>query len=594
MARRTPQKRTPRARSARAGGRKPPSRRPLKFLFVVGGVMSGVGKGVASASLAMLLEARGVRATALKIDPYINVDAGTMNPTEHGEVFVLADGMETDQDMGNYERFLNRNLSRANYMTTGSVYLSVIEKERNLAFGGRNVEVVPDIPLEVIARIRRAAELDNAQVAVVEIGGTVGEYQNILFLEAIRMLKIEQPDDVGVVLVSYLPVPSTIGEMKTKPTQYAARALNSAGVFADLILARAPQPLDAKRREKIARSCNVPPQRVISAPDVSNIYEVPLNFEREHISQELCSVLGLQRECAPQANVRQWQSMVRKARSARREVRIAVVGKYFHSGEFVLSDVYLSVLEAIKFSAWHQGLRPVLEYVSSVPFERGAHARMLDAFDGIVVPGGFGARGIDGTLKAITYARTHHIPYLGLCYGMQLMVVEFARNVAGLKGAHTAEIDPHTPHPVVAILPEQAALVKQNRYGGTMRLGEYPALLKPGTIAAEAYFGSRAAQRGGGGNGLLISERHRHRYEVNPEYVPMLEAAGLVFSGTSPDGRLMEIAELPRERHPFMVGTQFHPEFHARPLAPHPLFSAFIRASAAQRSTQEAGAKSSQ
>ncbi len=541
--------------------------------------MSGVGKGVASASIALLLEARGIRTTALKIDPYINVDAGTMNPTEHGEVFVLADGMETDQDMGNYERFLNRNLSRANYMTTGSIYLSVIEKERNLAYGGRNVEVVPDIPLEVIHRIRRAAELDGAEVAVVEIGGTVGEYQNILFLEAIRMLKIEEPDNVGVVLVSYLPVPSTIGEMKTKPTQYAARTLNSAGVFADIILARAPRPIDAKRREKIARACSVPPQRVISAPDVANIYEVPLNFEREHLTDELCLLLGLQRRCRPTADLTPWRAFVRRSKRAKETLRIAVVGKYFHSGDFVLADVYLSVLEAIKFSAWQKGVRPELEYVSTIPFEQGTSLATLDAFDAIVVPGGFGSRGIEGTLKVVSYARTRKIPYLGLCYGMQLMVIEYARNVAGLKGAHTTEINPHTPHPVVMVLPEQEALLKRQQFGGTMRLGEYPAILKAGTIAAEAYFGSRGRRQRRDENEqqLLITERHRHRYEVNPEYVRPLEEAGLVFSGVSPDGRLMEIAELPREVHPFMVGTQFHPEFRARPLAPHPLFTAFIQ-----------------
>ncbi|MEK7106817.1 MAG: CTP synthase [Patescibacteria group bacterium] len=536
-----------------------------KYIFVVGGVMSGVGKGIASSSIATLLKARGLKVTSLKIDPYINVDAGTMNPTVHGEVFVLEDGMETDQDMGNYERFLNQDIPSINYMTTGSVYLSVIKRERNLEYEGRCVEVVPDIPLEVISRIEKAAEGAGADVTTIEIGGTVGEYQNILFLEAIRMMKTQRPDDVATVLVSYLPVPNSIGEMKTKPTQYAARTLNGAGVFADIIIARAPIALDEKRRQKIALFCNVKPEHVISAPDVKSIYDVPLNFEKDNLSAQLCEILKM-KKCSTTANLKDWEDFVLRSKNGGKELKIAVVGKYFDSGDFVLSDVYISVLEAIKYSCYASGVKPVIDYTSSQQFEKGENLEKLSEYDGVLVPGGFGETGIDGKIKAIQYVRENKIPYFGLCYGMQLMTVEFARNVAGLANAHTTEIDAKTPHPVIAILPEQVEKLAKKDYGGTMRLGAYPCELKEGTIANEAY-GKEA-----------ISERHRHRYEVNPKYIERLEKAGLVFSGKSPDGVLMEIAELPKSVHPFFLGTQFHPEFRARPLSPHPLFNAFIKA----------------
>ena len=544
-----------------------------KYIFVVGGVMSGVGKGIASSSIATLLKARGLKVTSIKIDPYINVDAGTMNPTVHGEVFVLEDGLETDQDMGNYERFLNQDISSINYMTTGSVYLSVIKRERNLEYDGRCVEVVPDIPLEVISRIEKAAEAADADVTIIEIGGTVGEYQNILFLEAIRMMKSENPDDVATVLVSYLPIPGSIGEMKTKPTQYAARSLNSAGAFADIIVARAAIALDDKRRQKIALFCNVKPEHVISAPDVKSIYDVPLNFEKDNLSAQLCEILKMNK-CSPTVDLKDWEEFVRRSKNGGREVKIAVVGKYFDSGDFVLSDVYISVLEAIKYSCYAVGAKPNISYISSRQIEKGDGPSKLSSYDGIIVPGGFGETGVEGMVKTIGYARENKIPYFGLCYGMQLMTVEYARNVAGLAGAHTTEVDGKTPSPVIAILPEQVEKLAKKAYGGTMRLGAYPCELVSGTIAHEAY-GKKS-----------ISERHRHRYEVNSEYIEKLEKAGLVFSGKSPDGVLMEIAELPKSVHPFFLGTQFHPEFRARPLSPHPLFSAFIKASVGRSKTK--------
>ena len=538
-----------------------------KYIFVVGGVMSGVGKGVASSSIGTILKARGLTVTALKIDPYINVDAGTMNPTEHGEVFVLDDGDETDQDMGNYERFLDMSLSRVNYMTTGRVYLEVIRKERNLEYKGKNVEVVPDIPLEVIKRIENASSKADADVTLIEIGGTIGEYQNIIFLEAARMMKGKNPRDVAVVMVSYLPIPSKIGEMKTKPTQYAARSLNSVGIQADIIIARSQMAVDKKRKEKIAIFCNVPPEHVISAPDVETIYDVPVNFERDNLGNILCSILEIKNSIT---NLRPWKSFVTKTKNPKREVKIAVVGKYFDSGDFVLSDVYISVLEALKISAYSLGAKPGINYLNSKNFEGLAGKKAvseLKKYDGVLVPGGFGSSGIEGKINAIEYCRVHKIPYFGLCYGMQLMVIEYARNVAKLKGAHTSEVNPDTHHPVIDFMTDQKKVLESGKYGATMRLGAYPASLKKGTVARKAY------------NAELVSERHRHRYEVNPEYIERLQKAGLVFSGTSPDQKLMEIAELPADKHPFFLGTQFHPEFKARPLSPHPLFTAFIQAS---------------
>lgn len=535
------------------------------YIFVVGGVMSGVGKGIASSSIAMLLQARGLTVTALKIDPYINVDAGTMNPTEHGEVFVLENGLETDQDMGNYERFLNINIPGINYMTTGSVYQDVIRKERNLEYGGKNVEVVPHIPEEVIRRIKKASEAANADVTITEIGGTVGEYQNVLFLEAVRMMKTEMPDRVAVVMVSYLPVPGSIGEMKTKPTQTAVRALNSTGVFADFILARGPVPLDQKRKEKIAQFCNVKAEHVISAPDVKSVYDVPLNYEEDNISLRLCEVLGIKNK--KPSNLSAWKNFVKRSKNGKDTVKIAVVGKYFNSGDFVLSDVYLSVLEAIKYSAYALHLKPEIHYISSIPFTDPKKLKELDAYDGVLIPGGFGTTGIAGKLNVIEYVRKKKIPYFGICYGMQLAVLEYAQNVLKLKNASTEEIDPKADHLVIGIMPDQREKIAKGDMGGTMRLGEYKAMLKKGSIASKAYGASE------------VLERHRHRYEVNPEYIERLEGKGIIFSGTSPDRRLMEIMELPSTVHPFFVGVQFHPEFHARPLSPHPIFTAFVKAS---------------
>ena len=549
-----------------------------KYIFVIGGVMSGVGKGIATSSIGTILQAKGFSVNLMKIDPYLNVDAGTMNPTEHGEVFVLNSGLETDQDMGNYERFLNRDLSPEDYMTSGMVYQHVIEKERSLGYKGKFVEAIPHVTDEIRRRFLCAAEVSQSDVSVIEIGGTVGDYQNFLFIEAARVLNLHHPADVVFVLVSYLPVPGTIGEMKTKPTQTAVHQLNSYGVQPDFIIARGPVALDDKRKEKLAIWCNVKAEHVISAPDIASIYDVPLNFEKENLGSLLLQSLFLKTRVR-RDGLERWKKFVGRVSNAKEEVKIAVIGKYFDTGDFLLSDAYISVIEAIKHSAYAIGRKPSLTWLNAKDFSAeggsasgGERSRkdvsMLKEYDGIIVPGGFGETGIEGKIKVIQYARENKIPYFGLCYGMQLAVVEFARHVAGLKDANTTEIDKATPYPVIDIMPEQKKHMAERKYGATMRLGAYPAHLKEGTIARRAY---GAAE---------ISERHRHRYEVNPEYIAALEKAGLIFSATSPDSVLMEIAELPRKVHPFFLGSQFHPEFQARPLLPHPLFTAFLKAAA--------------
>ncbi len=537
-----------------------------KYIFVIGGVMSGVGKGVATSSICKILQARGFHVNPIKIDPYLNVDAGTMNPTEHGEVFVLKSGLETDQDMGNYERFLGVELRQENYMTGGMIYKGVLEKERNLGYKGKCVEAVPHVRDEIVARIEHSAEVNGSNVSVIEVGGTVGDFQNALFIDAARVMKLKNPDDVAFVLVTYLPIPSKLGEMKTKPSQNAVRQLNSYGVQPDILIARAEVPLDKKRKEKIGISCSVQPENVISAPDIESIYEVPINFEIDELGEKLTKLLKIQ-GTSPVAEMGKWKSLVRRIKSSAKPVNIAVVGKYFDSGDFVLADAYISVIESLKFSAYCLGRKPVLHWLSSKDFESGKNGVTgLKKYDGIIVPGGFGDTGIEGKIKVIEYARKHKIPYFGLCYGMQLALVEFARHELGLKDANTTEINPDTKNPIVAIMPDQKEKLARKDYGGSMRLGSFLAVLKKGTIAREAY------------GKELVEERHRHRYEVNPEYIEKIEKAGMVFSGKSPDGRLMEIAELPKKVHPFFLGTQFHPEFKGHPLNPHPLFTAFLKA----------------
>lgn len=534
-----------------------------KYIFVAGGVMSGIGKGIAVSSIGRILKSKGFKVTAIKIDPYINVDAGTMNPIEHGEVFVTDDGIECDQDVGNYERFLDEDIYTDNYLTTGRVYQAVINRERNLEYDGKCVEVVPDIPNEVISRIKRAGRKTKSEFVLIEIGGTVGEYQNMLFLEAARMMKLSHPKDVLFILVSFLPIPKKIGEMKTKPTQYAVRTLNSAGIQPNIILARSAVSLDEIRKKKISVFCNVAPQDVISAPDIETIYEVPLNFEKENLGNKLLKKLSLRPR--KKIDLKDWAMLVKTIKNTQKTVEIGIVGKYFKTGEFTLTDSYISVIEAIKHAAYSLKRKPKISWLSAEKYEKNpASVKELRKYDGIIIPGGFGIRGIEGKIKAIEFCRKNKIPFLGLCLGMQLAVIEFARNVCKLKNASSAEFS-RNKEAVIDVMPEQKVLLKERKYGGTMRLGAYECKIKPNTISAKAYKDS------------IISERHRHRYELNNDYREILEKNGLVMAGINPEKDLVEIIE--NKNHPFFVAVQFHPEFKSRPLRPHPLFREFIRAS---------------
>ena len=544
-----------------------------RFVFVVGGVMSGIGKGVTVAALARLFTNRGFSVSAVKIDPYVNVDAGTMNPTEHGEIFVTADGMECDQDIGTYERFLNTDLPGINSVTSGQIFQEVIRKERGLLYGGRCVEVVPDIPNEVIRRLKLAARRANADVLFVEIGGTAGEYQNILYLETARLMRLASPKHVAVVLVSYLPIPYALREMKTKPTQQAVHALQAAGLQPDFIVGRAAKPIDALRKRKLAIFCNVSEEKIISAPNLPSVYEVPLQFEAEGFAVQLSKKLHLVPKRPKTKEISQWRALVTRAKRSTRFVHIGIVGKYFSSGAFVLEDVYISVIEAIKHAAWAHGLSPKIQWLDAETYERSWHnAKELRGFDGIIVPGGFGERGTEGKIAAIRFARINRIPFLGLCFGMQLAVVEFSRNVAHMRAAHTTEINPSTPFPVIDCMPEQTALMQEKRLGGSMRLGNYACALTPKTLAWRAYAKDRRFSK----QEPIVTERHRHRYEFNNKFQKRLEQEGLICSGINHERHLVEIVELPH--HPFFVGTQFHPELASRPLQPHPFFMAFIAA----------------
>jgi len=550
-----------------------------RFIFIAGGVMSGIGKGVATASIGRILKSKGFKVTAIKIDPYINVDAGTMNPIEHGEIFVTEDGVECDQDVGHYERFLDENLTTDNYITTGRVYQAVINRERNLEYGGKCVEVVPHIPEEIIFRIKKVARKTKADFVLIEIGGTVGEYQNMLFLEAARMIKIFYPKNVIFILLGYLPVPKMIGEMKTKPTQQAVKWLNMAGIQPDIIIARSDFPLDEPRKRKISIFCNVGKEDVISAPDIESIYEVPINFEEDNLGNRILKKFGMR---ARKNNLKDWGNLVKTIKTASRLVKIGIVGKYFETGAYTLMDSYISIIEAIKHASWFFKRKFEIFWLSAENYEAGSRSiGELKNFDGIIVPGGFGSRGIEGKIKAIEYCRKNKIPYLGLCLGMQLAVVEFARNVCGLKKACSAEFLAESRHPagdelrsssrfayarVIDVMPEQKVLISEKKYGGTMRLGEYKCQIKPKTISFKTYGTS------------IISERHRHRYELNNEFRKILEKKGLIMAGINPERNLVEIIELPKKIHPFFLGTQFHPEFKSRPLTPHPLFREFIKA----------------
>ena len=535
-----------------------------KFIFVAGGVMSGIGKGVTVASTARILKDYSFSVTAVKIDPYLNVDAGTMNPTEHGEVFVTEDGLECDQDVGNYERFLDQNIYKGNYLTSGFVYRSVINKERNLGYGGKCVQIIPHVTDEIEDRLKKVAKKSKSDFVLVEIGGTVGEYENLLFLETARVMKLRMPGKVLFMLVSYIPIPKMVGEMKTKPTQHAVRSLNYAGIQPDIIIARSSRSLDDVRKSKISNFCNVAEQDVISAPDIEgSIYEIPVNFEKDNLGKRILKKFGL---TPNERNFRKWNAMVAKIKTSANPVKIGIVGKYFNTGDFVLADSYLSVIEAVKHAAWSLNRKPEIIWLDAEQYEKNPKAvAELANFDGIIVPGGFGKRGVEGKIRAINFARTKNIPFFGLCYGLQLAVIEFARNMCKLEGAHTTEVNADSKYPVICTMAEQIEKLKEKDMGGSMRLGAYACKLHPDSLSRKLYDADK------------ISERHRHRYEVNNNYVKNFQAKGLLVAGTNPKENLVEMIEIPQHR--FFVATQFHPEFKSRPLNPHPLFRGFIKAS---------------
>ncbi|HSJ51768.1 MAG TPA: CTP synthase [Actinomycetota bacterium] len=528
-----------------------------KYVFVTGGVASGLGKGITTASLGRLFRSRGLRVALQKLDPYVNVDPGTMNPFEHGEVFVLDDGAETDLDLGHYERFTDENLHRGSNLTTGAVYSAVISKERRGDYLGKTVQVIPHITNEIKERIRQHAAAENADLVIVEVGGTVGDIESLPFLEAIRQLRNEVGRDrCAFVHVSLMPFIGPSGELKTKPTQHSVKELRSLGIQPDAIVCRSDRLIGRHLKEKVSLLCDVPIEGVISAPDADSIYRVPLVLHAEGLDRVLASHLRIDAE----PDLTEWRALVDRIDAASDRVRIAIVGKYVN-----LRDAYLSVIEALKHGGFHHGVDVDIRWVSSDELENGDVETVMRGIHGIVVPGGFGWRGVEGKLDAVRYARENGVPYLGLCLGLQCAVIEFARNVCGLEGANSSEFDPATDHPVIDLLPEQKNVTD---LGGSMRLGAQPCHVVPGTRAAQMY------------GEPVVYERHRHRYEVNPAYHEVLSGNGLVFSGLSPDGRLVEIIEL--EDHPFFVAGQFHPELRSRPTRPHPMFRDLIGAAAAR------------
>ncbi len=531
------------------------------YVFVTGGVLSGLGKGITTASIGKVLQSKGFKVTAVKIDPYLNCDAGTMRPTEHGEVWVTNDGGEIDQDLGNYERFLNVDIPKNHNITTGQIYGEVIKKERKGGFLGKTVEVIPHITDEVKRRIKKVARDTKADFVIVEIGGTVGEYQNEIYYRTGKLMQ-NDGEKVLFIHVTYLPVPKHVGEMKTKPTQQSVEMLGKLGIQPDFVVCRSEHGLDMVRKKKISVFCNVKEDHIISNPDVESVYELPLIFEEQKFSRKILKKLDMK---AKKSDLKEWRKFVRDLKNVKNVVRIGIVGKYFDIGDYKLPDTYVSVIEAIKHAAWANKRKPVIEWIDSKQFEHDKKKlAVLKNVDGIIVPGGFGTSGIEGKILAIEYARKKKIPYLGLCLGMQLAVIEYARNVCGLKGANSTEFNPKTKYPVIDILPEQKELMKKSDYGASMRLGDYPAVLKKGTVVRKLYGTDR------------IVERHRHRFEVNPEFHVILEKNGLVFSGMSPDRRLAEFIEL--KGGSFFAATQSHPEFTSRPLKPNPLFNGFMKA----------------
>lgn len=530
----------------------------MKYIFVTGGVLSGLGKGITAASIGNILKARGFRIYMQKFDQYLNVDAGTLNPGEHGEVFVTDDGAETDLDLGHYERFIDTSLSRESSIMTGNIYSAILAAERQGKFLGKTVQVIPHVTDEVKSRIKAAANKGHCDILITEIGGTVGDYEGMHFLEGIRQMEQDVGrENVAYVHVGFLPYLEVTEELKTKPAQNSIRNLQSLGIKPDLAICRSDHEVGKKLLEKVALFAGMKPEAVVALETVSSVYKVPLLLEERGAAKVLMDKLNLK---ANKPNLKKWQALVDVINNPRKKtVTIGLVGKYM-----TMKDTYLSVTESLKIATYANGFEPKIKWIDSEAIEKGKlSVKVLDEVDGIVVPGGFGNRGLEGKIQAIEYARKNNIPFLGLCLGMQMATVEFARNVCGLKNANSTEVDSKTPDPVIDILPEQRKILDK---GGTMRLGAYPANLKKGSVVSKLYGSSK------------ISERHRHRYEVNPKYHSILKKYGLVLSGMSPSKRLVEFIELPKDKHKYFVATQAHPEFKSRPNKPHPLFDGLIKA----------------
>lgn len=546
-----------------------------RYIFVSGGVVSGLGKGITAASLGLLLKARGFTVSPIKCDMYVNLDAGTMNPTIHGEVFVTDDGLEADQDLGHYERYLNQDVSRVNYVTTGQIYYSIIQKERALHYEGKCVEVVPHIPEEIISRIQDAGA--GAEFVIAEFGGTVGEYQSEVFLEATRILSKRLPGRTAHIHVSYFPYLDSLGELKSKPTQLSIRKLNECGITPDFVVARSARAVDTPRFTTLCQNSNLEPDQIIFCPDVKSVYMVPMRLEEQQFAQKLLKRLGV--EVMPRPRLNEWNERVdRMLAPTEEQLRIGIVAKYHAVGDYSLSDAYVSVVEALHHVEAAEGVKVHIDWVDAEDLTdvQAAQTRLAEC-DGIIIPQGWGSRGAEGKIAAIQYARENKVPYFGLCYGMQMAAIEFGRNVLGLKNANSEEVDGTTPEPVVHVMPEQAEIIRAKRYGGSIRVGAWPCHTSEGSHLRRLY-GSE-----------LISERHRHRYEFNNEYRARYEEAGMTFSGKSPDGRLVEALEI--ADHPFFVGVQYHPEYKSRLEVPHPLFLGFINACRALKSAQAVDAE---
>ncbi len=546
-----------------------------KYIFVSGGVISGIGKGITSASIGFLLKQAGYKIAPIKFENYLNLDAGTINPIEHGDPFLCEDGTEGDMDIGTYEKFLDEDMGKDNFVTMGRIYQTVIDRERRFEYQGEDVEAIPHITDEIISRIESLAKKKDADIVLVELGGTAGEYQNVFYYEASRIMTLKNPGDVIHVHVSYVPTPSHLGEPKTKPTQLSVRTLNSMGIQPDFIIARSEKYLDQRRRDRFALFCNMAGDHIISNPDVPSVYEVPLVLHKQELDKKILTKLGLDVR-APK--IAAWEKLVERIKAPKKKtVEIAIVGKYFGTGEYQIRDSYAALFDALEHASWENGIELKTRWVDAEKVEKDGARDVIGKPDGIIVPIGWGERGAEGMIAAASYAREYKIPYLGLCYGMQHAVVGFARTILGWKDADTTENSPKSAHPVIHIIETQKEHMKNRAYGGTMRLGSWDAIVKKGTRAFEFYKKAKEIDEKTG----LSSERHRHRFEFNNEFTKDFEDAGLVFSGRSVKENLVEIIELPEKDHPFYLGTQGHPEYKSRPLKPHPFFVEFLKASAA-------------